>query len=335
MRGAMPLARRFPVLLLAAAALFLAAPVAVAQDTTTTEPDPCAEAERENRGDLLDDETACETADSLGLLDPLGKYATLVLGVVGLSVGMGVVWMVLALLTMAWPRRYVRITAEERVSEIDAGETARFTVNVENRLRRRPLGIVVQTGEPPAGWSTTVQMERPTESGFLEVFHGTESGVTLQGRKAPAKSTLAAIIEVTAPPTASHEEWAELTVTAIPYKRGEPKPRKSKSVQVITLLKEHAAKVVISDVKHDPPEFKPGDKVTSTVTLVNNGNEPSLELPVTFGLNDAELETKKVNVAAGETRNVTFDWTALTGPNQIRVTLGEPANAPVAEAAAA
>lgn len=323
------MARRFRLVVFAALALSFAlfAPLVLAQGGTTppAKEDPCDEPAREARKDLIDDKTLCGLADDLGLLGALDEYATLVLGLLGLAAGVGLLWLVVVLLGMLWPKRYLRVTAEERVAEIDSGETARFTVTVENRLRHRPLGIVVQTGEPPAGWTTHVSMERPTESGFLEVFHGTESGVTLHGRRHGSKNTLSAIVEITAPPTASHEEWAELTVTALPYKRGEPKPRKSKSLQVITLLKEHLAKVVIVDVKHEPPEFKPGDAVTSSVQLSNSGNEPSLELPVTFGLNDRELETKKVNVQAGETRTVQFMWSAATGPNQVRIALGEPA----------
>jgi hypothetical protein len=322
------MARRHLLVASAALVLSLFVPAALGQASETgTTPDPCAESNREERGDLIDDESLCDLADTPGLLEALDEYATLVVGIVGLAVGLGVVWLVIVSLGMLWPQRYLRIVAEERVAEIDSGETARFTVTVENRLRRRPLGIVVQTGEPPTGWTTHVSMERPTESGFLEVFHGTESGVTLHGRKNASKNVLSAIVEVTAPPTASHEEWAELTITAIPYKRGEPKPRKSKSLQVITLLKEHLAKVIIVDVKHEPAEFRPGDAVTSSVQLSNRGNEPSLELPVTFWLNDKELETKRVNVQAGETRTVQFMWSAASGVNQVRIALGESAQA--------
>jgi len=321
------MARRLGLLGVAALLALALVPPVAAQATQPPPAEPCDEQVREDRGDLLDDETVCELADQLGLLDAFDEYATAVLAYVGLGVGVGVLWLLVLALGTLWPRRYVRVSADERVAEIDAGETARYTVTVENRLRNRPLGIVVQTGEAPAGWTTHVSMERPTESGFLEVFHGTDSGVTLQGRKAAARNTLSAIVEVTAPPSATHEEWAELSVTAIPYKRGEPRPRKSKTVQVITLLKEHQAKVVIVDVKHEPPEFKPGQAVTSMVQLTNHGNEPSLELPVTFALNEREVETKKVNVQAGETRTLQFMWSAAPGPNQVRITLGEPAQA--------
>lgn len=325
------MARRWFVAGVAALLALSLAPLATAQEAA----DPCDDPARDP---ALDSEDLCGLADDLGLLDAFDDNAELVLVAAAGVLGLVVLWFLLALVVNAWPRRWIRVSAEARVAEVDPGEAARFTVTVENRLRRKPVGVVVMTGEPPAGWSTAVSVERAAPSGFLEVFRGGESGVTLGGR-ASGKNVLHALVEVTVSPTATQEEWSELEVRAVPYRRGRPKPRKGKGVKVITLLREHAAKVAIADVRHEPAEFTPGTVVTSAVSLTNKGNEPARTVPVTFALDDLELETKTLALPAGETREVAFRWTAHAGPNQVRVRLGEvemeeAASAPAAEATA-
>lgn len=72
-------------------------------------------------------------------------------------------------------------------------------------------------------------------------------------------------------------------------------------------------------MSHDPEDFSEGDQVTTTVTVRNKGDGPVEGLRLNLFVNDEKADTQEVALGAGDSTEVTFQWTAQPDENRVRI----------------
>lgn len=77
--------------------------------------------------------------------------------------------------------------------------------------------------------------------------------------------------------------------------------------------------VAMGKMVHDPADFSAGDAVTTTVTVRNKGDGPVEGLTLSLYVNDQRADQKAVDLAPGDSTEVTFKWTAQPDENRVRL----------------
>lgn len=305
------------------ALLLQAAPMAIAQAEDTQE--ACEARYGKDAGtddNSVPNEYACRVAATLGLRGALGdERANLAAyGITGM-VALALVGYLFILIGRIWPKRILKLQALDAVQEVQAGEEATYHVILENRRGRRPIDVELSLTKPTPGWSAVMRVEKPLPSGFVELVGEDDAmRVRLSARRRQAHIADIRIL-VNTPRDADPEQWSELDITAIPYYKERPRARRSKESRIVTLVRTPETEVKIADVRHEPREIHPGDDVTTTVTVRNDGAADATGIPVALAIDDEPLGETQIDVPAGSEEVIAFKWTAPDSAARVRIAL--------------
>jgi hypothetical protein len=215
-------------------------------------------------------------------------------------IGVGLLVAIAILLTY-YTKKYVDVTAEERMKEIAPGYATTYTLTLTNTLepserRKHQLNYqLALNGEIPDTWETDLDRELVTLGG------GESTEVTLH---------------VAVPATASLEEWASIDVIVKPVKfRG-----KTEKLNVATLLRNPRIILKVDQVYHEPEAFKEGDRVVSHVTIRNVGEATADSASVILYVNGREKNrVEELTVPLGGHVDIAIPWVAESGENRIEI----------------
>ncbi len=239
-----------------------------------------------------------ETLGLGGVADQIGLEPWILLLLLILLI---VILLIIIIILLLKGKKAIRIYALEKLHEVDPGEIAEFQITVQNQCKQKPNGknrLIIgleRIGDLPSGWKAEMN------KGSFDLDGG-ESGEL----KLTVKTS----------PSASMDEWANITVKATPQE----KPKKAAAVATITMIKEHKPDLVITNVTHAPVSFKGGDVVTTSATVENNGDAPAENIAVVFYVDGEERgRLGNLNLVPGAKAKVKFPWKAGEGENHINM----------------
>jgi hypothetical protein len=233
-------------------------------------------------------------AKSLGLNDIFGSDGAFVL-VILLVV---IILFILIILTLMMTVKPVQIICTDRIKEIEATEKAIFelTLKIQSKKTRTYEVEAQQTGVP-AKWIISV-----------------DPAVTIvDGRQSKT-------VQIAVMPTenAESKDWTQVTVHV--KKTGK---KKSESIALLAMIKEGKTLLQIQNVSHWPTTFNPGEKITTSFSIMNNGTVTARNVKVFFYLNGKQKNTVEVTIPAGNVADIQMPWIAEKGKNQVRIRLKE------------
>ncbi len=233
-------------------------------------------------------------AKALGLTDIFGSDGAWVLGII-LVVIIIFILIILALLITTKP---VQIICTDRIKEIEGTEKAIFELTLKNQSKKTQTFELqaLQTGLS-AKWITSI-----------------EPAVTIiEGRQSKP-------VQIVVIPTENAEakDWTQVTVQV--KKTGK---KKSESIALLAMIKEGKTLLQIQNVSHWPTPFNPGEKITTSFSVMNNGTVAARNVKVFFYLNGKQKNTLEVTIPAGSIADIQMPWIAEKGKNQVRIRLKE------------
>ena len=221
----------------------------------------------------------------------LGKkigYVLFVLGVVAL--------LVMATYLGKMAKKSVILSCEERLVEVAPGGKALFKVKIKNPLeiRKEKMRYKISIeGKIPENWIANVSRE--------EIYLAKEEETTVE-------------VEIKVPEDALLEEWASIDFVVIPEKG------KSEKMNLIVTVREPMS-ILKMDVKHEPEEFKEGEKVITKVKIENEGEKDAENKKVILILNGKEKNRiEGINIPAKTTVEIDIPWIAEE-ENEVEVKL--------------
>jgi uncharacterized membrane protein len=127
-------------------------------------------------------------------------------------------------------------------------------------------------------------------------------------------------VQIAVMPTenAESKDWTQVTVQV--KKTGK---KKSESIALLAMIKEGKTLLQIQNVSHWPTTFNPGEKITTSFSIMNNGTVTARNVKVFFYLNGKQKNTVEVTIPAGNVADIQMPWIAEKGKNQVRIRLKE------------
>ena len=233
-------------------------------------------------------------AKTLGLKDIFGSDAAWVL-VILLAIIILFIFIILALVMTTKP---VQIICTDRIKEIEATEKAIFELTLKNLSKKtRTFEVEAQQTGVPAKWIISVEPA-------VSIIDGRQSK-TVQIIVMPTQDT-------------ESKDWTQVTVYV--KKTGK---KKSESIALLTMIKEGKTLLQIQNVSHWPTRFTPGEKITTSFSVMNNGTVTARNVKVFFYLNGKQKNTVVVTIPAGNVADIQMPWIAEKGKNQVRIRLKE------------
>ncbi len=77
--------------------------------------------------------------------------------------------------------------------------------------------------------------------------------------------------------------------------------------------------IAMGQMVHDPADFSAGDEVTTKVSVRNKGDSPVAGLKLSLYVNDQRADQQTVDLSPGESKEVSFSWTAQPDENRVRI----------------
>jgi uncharacterized membrane protein len=137
--------------------------------------------------------------------------------------------------------------------------------------------------------------------------------ITIDGRQSKT-------IQIIVTPTNNNEanDWTQVTVHV--KKTGK---KKTDNITLIAMIKEGKTLLKLDNVSHWPTTFSPGEKVTTSCSISNNGTVSARNVKVFFYLNGKQKNMVEVTIPAGSIADLQIPWMAVKGKNQVRIRLKE------------
>ncbi|MGB1586949.1 MAG: hypothetical protein ACPHID_07895, partial [Thermoplasmatota archaeon] len=222
--------------------------------------------------------------------------------------------------------RWVKVTVTPRSQTIAPGETAEFQVQVRNRKRRFHDALAYFDGD--ATWKTGVLMQG--QSAPKALTHAGEEAPFSLGAKDDETGEIEGTLRVQAPIDAGDGAQDDITLNVVPLDGdGHRTARRGSRAKVTVRTEDPAAAAAagkpdirMADVRHEPHDPAPGEQVTTTVVLENDGTAAA-KLRVVLQLDGRDLEQETVEVPSQGARAVLFPWRAGSGSNKVRVQVFE------------
>ncbi len=89
------------------------------------------------------------------------------------------------------------------------------------------------------------------------------------------------------------------------------------------MMKEGKTLLKLENVSHWPTEFNPGERVTTSCSISNNGTISANNLKVFFYLNGKQKNMVEVTIPTGSIADLEIPWIAVKGKNKVRIRLKE------------
>jgi hypothetical protein len=233
-------------------------------------------------------------AETLGLNELFGSYGALVL----ISILMVIILFILIILALVLTTKHVRIICTNRIKEIELTEGAIFDLVLQNPIKTtQSYEIFVEQTGLSSKWMITV--EPPT--------------IVIEGRQSKAVQ-----IMVTPPNISESKDWTQVTVHV--KKTGK---KKTESINLLTMIKEGKTLLALDNVSHWPTVFNPGEKITTSCSISNNGTVSARNVKVFFYLNGKQKNIVEATIPTGSIANLEIPWIAVKGKNKVRIRIKE------------
>ncbi len=233
-------------------------------------------------------------AETLGLKEIFGSYGAIVLA----SILMVIILFLLIILTLVFTTKHVRIICTDRIKEIEATEKAIFELSLQNPIKKtQSYEILAQQTAPSSKWMIAVE----------------PLATVIDGRQSKT-------VQIIVTPTNNNEskDWTQVTVHV--KKTGK---KKTEYITLIAIIKEGKTLLKLDNVSHWPTVFNPGEKVTTSCSISNNGTVSARNVKVFFYLNGKQKNMVEVTIPAGSIADLQIPWMAVKGKNQVRIRLKE------------
>ena len=233
-------------------------------------------------------------AETLGLNEMFGSYGAIVLA----SILMVIILFLLIILALVFTTKHVRIICTDRIKEIEAAEKAIFELTLQNPIKKtQSYEILTQQTAPSSKWMIAVE----------------PLATAIDGRQSKT-------VQIIVTPTNNNEskDWTQVTVHV--KKTGK---KKTEYITLIAMIKEGKTLLKLDNVSHWPTVFNPGEKVTTSCSISNNGTVSARNVKVFFYLNGKQKNMVEVTIPAGSIADLQIPWIAVKGKNQVRIRLKE------------
>jgi len=233
-------------------------------------------------------------AKSIGLGDIFGNDAAFVLAGI-IVVIILFLFIILALVLTIKP---VHLICTDRIKEIELTEKALYELSLQNpQKKQQTYEIFAEHTAPSNKWIISIE----------------PLSICIEGRQTQT-------ILVAATPTEQAEpgDWTQVTVRV--KKTGK---KNAQSITLMAMLKEGKTLLQLSDVSHWPREFTPGEKVTTSFSILNNGTLTARNVNAFFYLNGKQKHKIVVTIPAGSAADIQVPWIAIKGKNKVRIRLKE------------
>lgn len=252
-------------------------------------------------------------ATGIGLDKALGVYAELGLFLFVLLLVVVALYFLLFVARTPWVR--VRVTPRKAI--VAPGGVAEFRVELEGRRGRRFPSLARATLRSEGPWTAGLQVGRqaapPGESMDIPL-EATETG--------PQE----AVVRVQVPFDAPARDRQEIEFDAVPVDAdGGSHPKHGAKAKVTveaaapaTGQYASAHDIRLAEVKHDPPDPRPGATVQTTATVHNDGPAVA-RLRIVLQKDGHQVSEETVDVPPHDRRSVQLPWTAGAGRNLVKV----------------
>ena len=233
-------------------------------------------------------------AETLGLNELFGSYGALVL----ISILMVIILFILIILVLVLTTKHVRIICKDRIKEIEGTEGAIFELVLQNLSKMtQSYEIFAEQTEPSSKWMIAVE----------------PPAIVIEGRQSKS-------VQIIVTPTNGNEskDWTQVTVHV--KKTGK---KKTESIDLIAMIKEGKTLLTLDNVSHWPTVFNPGEKVTTSCSISNNGTVSARNMKVFFYLNGKQKNIVEVTIPAGSIADLEIPWIAVKGKNKVRIRIKE------------
>ena len=249
---------------------------------------------------------------SIGLDKVFGTFAEMAFLLFLVLLAIVIVYLLLFTVKTPWVR--VRVTPRRVI--VAPGGVAEFHVELEGRKRRPTLARATLRTEGP--WTSGLQVGRsaalPGESMDIPL----ESGAGALPQEA--------VLRVQVPYDAPARDKQELEFDVVPVDaEGGTYPKHATRARITVEAAPPAVgkyasahDIRLAEVKHDPPDPRPGATVRTTATIHNDGSTRAL-LRVVLQKEGKGVAEERVDVPPHDSRAVTMPWTAGAGRNLVKV----------------
>ncbi len=233
-------------------------------------------------------------AKNLGLNEIFGQYGAIVL----VSLLMIIILFILIILALVLTIKPVQIICTDRIKEIEPTQNAVFEVLLKNP------GKKTQSYELDA---------QPTTNSSKWICSIEPTALTIEGR-----STKPVQIIVTPTEKTKAQDWSKIKIHV--KKTGK---KNKTSVTLLAMIKEGKTLLQIQNVSHWPKEFSPGEKVTTSFSLSNNGTISARNVTVFFYLNGKQKNKVELTLPVANIADIQIPWIAEKGKNKVRIRVKE------------
>jgi uncharacterized membrane protein len=247
-------------------------------------------------GDLLESiyNLFDSAANSLGLNEMFGSYGAIVL----VSILMVIILFILIILALVFTTKQVRIICTDRIKEIEVTEKAIYDLTLQNPSKKtQSYEIHAQQTAPSSKWMIAIE----------------PLTIAIDGRQSKTVQII-----VTSTNNNELKDWTQITVQV--KKTGK---KKTENITLIAMIKEGKTLLTLDNVAHWPTVFNPGEKVTTSCSISNNGTVSARDVKVFFYLNGKQKNMVEVTIPAGSIADLQIPWIAVKGKNQVRIRLKE------------
>jgi len=233
-------------------------------------------------------------ANSLGLNEMFGSYGAIALA----SILMVIILFLLIILALVFTTKHVRIVCIDRIKEIEATEKAIFELTLQNPIKKtQSYEVLAQQTAPSSKWMIAVE----------------PLTIAIDGRQSKTVQIIVTPIN-----NKESKDWTQVTVHA--KKTGK---KKTEYITLIAMIKEGRTLLKLDNVSHWPTVFNPGEKVTTSCSISNNGTVSARNVKVFFYLNGKQKNMIEVTIPTGSIADLQIPWIAVKGKNQVRIRLKE------------
>jgi hypothetical protein len=233
-------------------------------------------------------------AETLGLNEIFGSYGAIVL----VTILMVIILFLLLILVLVFTTKHVRIICLGRIKEIEVIEKAIFELTLNNPSKKtESYEIFAEQTALSSKWMIAIEP-------LATVIDGRQSK-TVQ-------------IIVTPNSNNDSKDWTQITVHV-----KTPGKKRTESIRLIAMMKEGKTLLKLENVSHWPTVFNPGERITTSYSISNNGTVSANNLKVFFYLNGKQKNMVEVTIPTGSIADLEIPWIAVKGKNKIRIRLKE------------
>jgi hypothetical protein len=247
-------------------------------------------------GDFLENIYALfdSMAETLGLNEVFGSYGAIVL----VTILMVIILFLLIILVLVFTTKHVRIICLDRIKEIEVTEKAIFELTLHNQSKNtQSYEIFAEQTALSSKWIIAVE----------------PLATVIDGRQSKT-------VQIIVTPNSNNEskDWTQITVHV-----KKPGKKKTVSLRLIAMMKEGKTLLKLENVSHWPTVFNPGERITTSCSISNDGTVSANNLKVFFYLNGKQKNIVEVTIPAGSIADLEIPWIAIKGKNKVRIRLKE------------